>query len=820
MSRFVCLRTRFLVAALGMSLAPPVVLAQGSGALLEEVVVTARKREESLQDAPIAVSAFTGAALEFRGVTSIDKLDEFTPNLVLNKSPTNSGVTNAAVFIRGIGQNDFVPVIDPGVGIYVDGVYLGRSVGGVLDLVDVERVEVLRGPQGTLFGRNTIGGAISLTTKKPEDELSGKLDIKTGTDSLLNVRGNINLPLADNLFTRFSFGTFNQDGYVERVSDGLELGNDDTITARAAVRWLVNEDVTVDWTVDYSRDRENGPPIVTTGIQPFNLGLFGPGGAPSQTLAQNTIVAQLATGSPVGPFADLTTTPPGLFGTACFTPPTNGNPACFNRDFIDDGSKDTNFGTDPSFADLDIWGTALTIDWNLPGSLEAKSITSFRTMDGEFFQDQDGSPLAVSQLIDIFKQEQVTQELQLLGTSFDDRLDWILGLYYFHEEGKNINPVRFTVVHVQSGGFFEFDSWAAFAQGTWHVTDQLDLTFGVRYTEDTRDYLPDQFFEALPVGPLPLNCPPSGGAFDPTQPVCGVGDRVLPFETETQKTKEAVPMVNLSYRWWEGLMTYFTYSEGFKSGGFTQRIFPPEPSLPSFDPEFVESFELGFKYEGWDNRLRFNFAAYYTDYTDLQLLVADPSRLGPFVSNAGDAEIKGVEMELFLTPAEGWYISGSAGLTDADRTELGGGVEGLTLDSRFEHISEWTANLQLYKEIPLGELGMVTPRFEWSFRTEYGTNSNNVPRDGAPLGPPGTPFAGTSLAFGAPNPALLEDDLHLIHLSLRWQVAATGLTLAGGVDNVTDEEFRTFGNFQDNFGWTNEAFDRGRQWYLQATYTF
>ena len=164
--------------------------AQGrSSALLEEIVVTARKREENLQDTPIAVSAFTGDALDFRGVTEIGKLDQFVPNLVLNESTTYSNVTNAAVYIRGIGQNDFTPVIDPGVGIYVDGVYLGRSVGAVLDIVDVDRVEVLRGPQGTLFGRNTIGGAISLSSKKPGREFGGKVDVKYGTDDRFNVRG-------------------------------------------------------------------------------------------------------------------------------------------------------------------------------------------------------------------------------------------------------------------------------------------------------------------------------------------------------------------------------------------------------------------------------------------------------------------------------------------------------------------------------------------------------------------------------------------------------------------------------------------------------
>ena len=787
------------------------------GGLLEEVVVTARKREEGLQDAPIAVSAFSGESLEFRGVTEIGKLDQFTPNLVLNKSPTNSGVTNAAVYIRGIGQNDFVPTIDPGVGIYVDEVYLGRSVGAVLDLIDIERVEVLRGPQGTLFGRNTLGGAISIHTAKPDEEFGGKADVRFGTDGLFNLRGTVNVPVNDEFFMRFSAATFNQDGYVDRP-DGVDLGNDDTVVARASARWVPTDNFELTASMDYSRDRENGPAFVITGIQPLNVGL-AEGGGPSQTTAQNTIVAQLNEPggiAPGGTFFDPAAASGFPFNfLACFDPANLNNPNCYNQRYIDDGSKDANFGTDPARANLDVWGGSVTMKWNINDNLELKSITAYRTFEGDFNSDQDGGPQTVSHLLDLYQQDQFSQEVQLLGSSFDNKLDWILGAYYFTEEGDNINPVTFSQVQIQSGGIFDNQSWAVFAQGTWHVTEKLDLTFGMRYTEDTRDYLPDQFFEALPIGPLPFTCPPGvGGA-----PPCGVGDRVVPFETVTQETSEWVPMVNIAYQWTEDLLTYFTYSEGFKSGGFTQRIFPPEPSLPDFDPEFVTSFELGFKYTGFDDKLRLNVAGYFTDYTDLQLLVADPSRVGPFVTNAGDAEIKGIEIETIINPFENFFITGSAGLTDAERTALAGGVQGLTLDSRFENISEWNANLQLYYEFSAGNWGRLTPRFEWAFRTEYGTNSNNVPRDGAGV-PQVGPFAGVPLDFGVANPALLEDDLHLINASIRWEHPTYDVDITGGVDNITDEEFRVWGNYQDAFGFTNEVFDRGRQWYIQIGYQF
>lgn len=787
-------------------IAPPQAIAETVG--LEEIVVTARKREENVQDTPIAVSAFTGEGLELRGVTDLANLDNFTPNLVLNRSPSNSGVTNAAVYIRGIGQNDFVPVIDPGVGIYVDGVYLGRSVGGVLDLLDLERVEILRGPQGTLFGKNTIGGAVSLTSKQPNDEFSGKADIKLGTDDRINVRGTLNIPLSDNFFTRVSLASFNQDGYVDRVFDGKDLGDDDTVAGKIAARWIVNDDVDVDFSFDYSKDDENGPPIIITGIEPINSGLFGPGGAPSMTLAQNTIAAQLADPAgvvPGGTFADLTIDPPGLNHGACFEPANLNNPNCYNQRFIQPEEGTKNFGSDPTKSELEAWGASATVNWEINENLTFKSITAFRTFDGEFFNDSDGGPQTVSQLIDIFDQDQFTQEFQLLGTG--DKFNWILGLYYFEEDGKNINPVRFSQVHLQSGGHFDSDSWAVFGQGTYNITDQLSLTIGLRYTEDTKNYLPDQFFEVFPIGPLPL--PPCPGTGAP----CQVGDRVLPFVEETTETEELIPMVNLSYDWSEDFMTYFTYAEGFKGGGFTQRIFPPEASLPDFGPEFVKSYEIGFKYDGWDGRMRLNGAVFYTDYTDIQLLVADPTRVGPFVTNAGDADITGLELELQLAPAEGWLISASVGYLDPERTKVSGDVQGLTKSSRFENVSDLNANLQITKQIDIGDMGTITPRFEWSFRSEFGTNSNNVPYDGP--APVLAPFD-----IGIPSPPQFQDDYDVFNLSVRWDVQDSGFAVTAGVDNVDDEKFRNFGNQQDAFGFTQEIFDRGREWYLSASYEF
>lgn len=731
---------------------------------LEAIVVTARKREESLQETPISISAFTAEALNVKGVTNFDKVEQFTPSLVLREFPGNSAAPRAAIFIRGIGANDFAPTMDPAVGVYVDGVYLGRNVGSVLDLLDVERIEVLRGPQGTLFGRNNIGGAISLTSKKPVNRFEGNADVRFGTDNRLNVRGTVNVPLGDTLYARFSVASYNQDGYIKRIQpDGfadLLLGNDNTDTMRAALRWVPSSEIEVNLAFDMTSTRENGPPLATTSIDPngFAIAFANAGSAP---------------------------------GVDCFAASAANNKGCYNLQWVDPKHK-ANFGTDPSYQRLDSWGGALTIDWDLSDNLQLRSLTSYRDSDGEFALDGDGSPIRVAANVDTWQQHQFTQELQFVGKAFDDRFKWVAGLYYFREKGENINPVRFSIVEIQSGGYFKSESIAGFAQGTYTFADSFDLTAGLRYTDERRDYLPDQYITHDPLG------------------FGGVGARVVPYVTVTAKYNKLVPLVSLAYRPSEGTMVYATYTEGFRSGGFTQRIFPPELSLPRFAPEKVKSYEGGAKFTGLNNRLRLNVAGYFTRYADMQLLASDPSRVGPFVANAGDADIWGFEAETSFIPGDGWMIEGNLGYVDPQRTSVSGGVIGLTTDSRFEHISKWTANVQLSKHTPLPGGGALTPRFEWAYRSGYGTSAANVPR---PILPP-------SATGGVPQPALYQGGFSLVNASLRWDVRDYDVAVTLGVDNLTDKHYRTMGDYAASFGYSLEVFDRGRQWYASVAYKF
>ena len=771
-------------------------LSTTASATLEEVVVTARKTAESLQDTPISVTALSGDRLEDMGLSRITKLQNVTPNLVFQNTPAYSGAgNNAAVYIRGVGQKDFVPTIDPGVGIYVDEVYLGRSAGAVLDMIDIQQVEILRGPQGTLFGKNTIGGAISITTTKPNEEFGGKVDIKVGTDERRNIRGVLNVPLSDTLFARGSFGSLQQDGYVFRPFDDKDLGNQDTLMGRLALRWVPSDTFTADLSFDYYDDETNGPPLLITRVDGF---------------------PESATAIPGGNFPFINNLFAGFspdFGgpnpIVCTFP--NAPSACFTSANAVTGNN-TNLGTGPNYSEMENEAVSLTLTWDLD-AFTAKLITSYRSLDGEFANDRDGYPQndgqpavpglpilvnPVTHYFDTFKQDQFSVELQLTGSAIEDRLKWVAGVYAFEEDGENINPVDFTTVSLQSGGYFDYSSEAVFAQATFDFTEKLSATAGMRYTKEDRDYLPDQYIEEMPLGGLPFPCFNSDGSTK----ICALGDRAVPYETVNNSISENTPMVSISYSFTDDVMLYGTYSEGFKVGGFTQRIFPPEPSLPAFGPEYVDSLEAGIKAELLDNSLRVNLAVYSADYSDLQILISEPSRVGPYTTNAGDATIDGFELEINYLSQNGVLIDLAVGYTDAGYDSLNPDLfSGLRVSDPFVFISEWNTNLSVTKTFDT-QVGEITPRLDWSWRSEFYTNAG------------GLPFAP---AWADP---LVQPDYSVVNMSARWESATSGLSVTVGVDNVADEEFSIFGDYQSTFGSTAQAFDRGRQYYLMLGYSF
>jgi len=710
---------------------------------LEEIVVTARKREESLQDTPIAVSAFTGDNMEARGSFTIADVEKYAPNVTFQNNPGFSGASNSAtVYIRGIGQKDFVPTVEPGVGLYMDGVYVARSVGSVLNLADIAQVEILRGPQGTLFGRNTIGGAVSVTLKQPEEEFGGSVELLIGEDDRVQTRGVLNVPLTDNLYSRYSVFTHNRDGYVERL-DGKDLGDDEEIGARAAFLWRVSDSFDASFAVDYSHSRENGPPLSHLGF------LYDP---TAVTFLHNAITP--GCGAPSGD-------------------PTN--PACINDAQYNLG-KDRTAGTSPSFSKLDLFGATLTLDWRVSEDLQIKSITAYRDVDSEFAREIDKTPLPVNSVFDDITQDQFSQEIQFLGESFDGRLNWIAGLYYFTESANNLNNVFLPMLSFRSGGDVDNESLAVFTQGTYDLTEKLSMTLGLRYTEDKKEFTPDQFItSAAPFYGIPVGLP------------------LLPSKTAEQTFEEVTPMVNFAYQWNDDFMTYVSYSEGYKSGGFTQRVFPPLPEIPSFDPEYVKVYEVGFKYENLEQGFRLNSAIFYSDYSDLQ--VQTFIGIAPITQNAAEASITGIEVEFVYTPVETWLLEGSIGWIDAEFDEVGTTVTEITQSSKFERVPELTASLGLSKEISTEEYGVFSPRIDWSYRDKFFNDALNTP--------------------------IIEQKAYrVVNTNVRWEAPNNQLSVTVGIDNLLDEDYMISGVFGVAQGTAEGVFDRGRTWYLRANYSF
>ncbi len=784
-----CLSTWVIVTAL--LLAPSAGFAAGDGVrqgvAIEEITVTARKMEEDLQSTPISISAFSGAGLEDRGMTNIAQIAPFVPNLSLQNNPSFGGAGNAAaIYIRGVGQKEFLPTTESGVGLYVDGVYIARSVGAILDLIDTERVEVLRGPQGTMFGRNTNGGAISITTVKPHDELDGNLWATYGTDNRIDLKGSINAPITDGLYSRFTLLAKKQDGYVKR-DDGHEFGDVDTIGGRASLLWEGARNLEIGWSIEATQQRVDGPALTLLGIN------YGSPVDPD-TPPMATIHNVLATAAPNPP---TPTTPP------CATPGMTSNPAvplCYDDRFIYGKNAERTSGTAPAFSNTDIWGTNLNIAWDITDALTLKSITAWRDLDSEFARDGDHSEHRISQFFDDLQQQQFTQELQLLGESFNDRLRWIVGLYYFTEDGDNRNELDFTVSRFRSGGAFDNESLAGYAQGTFDATSRLHITAGLRYTDETKKFTPDQIIHE--------NYFAGSGHPQLDAPFMQAGQRILPMVEKELDFEELDPYLNLAFDFTDNTMGYISYSEGFKSGGFTQRVFPPivvpftaPPGtsdvdlIPTFEPEYVQVYELGAKYTGFDNRFRLNGAIFYTDYTDMQIQTF--TSVAPITKNAAEATITGFELETQIVALESWFVEAGVGYLDAEYDRIDTAETFVDKNNNLDRVSDWTLSAATFYEIGIGGGGggAIVPRLEWAYRSEFDNDAFNTPE-------------------------IRQDDYHLVNANVAWRNSGESISVIGGVTNLTDEKYLITGIIGDAFQSYEGLYDRGRQWYVTMNFNF
>ena len=758
---------------------------------LGEIVVTARKKSEDLQQTPISITALSAASIEEKGINRTDDIMASTPNLILRNDAGSSGATSAAaIFIRGVGQKEYLAGLEPGVGLYVDGVYLARNAGAVLDLADLERIEVLRGPQGTLFGRNTIGGAISITSAQPSGEFKTKATLTYGSDNQVNFIGTINVPLSDTVFVRTSAGLFKRDGYIDRPFDGTKLGNDNRLTGRLAIRFEPSSDFDATISFDGTRIRENGPPALLRSagfasriFNPQGLPVLPPGSPPT------TGFYVLNPPGPNGP-GDLPVDNFSLYhnyvatylsGQNCisgfFAPynPENGsgNPACFSNQFATEGQR-VNLGSAPAFSDFDIWGGSLILNYDF-GPVALKSITAYRETSAKYGTDNDGSPLLISQFLGELEQSQFSQEFNITGNSLNGLLDWVIGAFYMREKASNPEPVGFAALSLlASAGELGTTSLAGFAQGTFSVTDKLKLTAGVRYTRDKKSYDPDQF----------ITEDRTGGALP-------VGTRLVPRGVANNKFNKFTMMANLAYQFTPDFMVYGTFSQGFKSGGYNQRIFPPRAAVLAFGEESINSYEGGFKWTSNNGKIRLNAAGYYSDYSDIQVSVIEG--IAPVTQNGGDARIQGLELELNVIPWDGGRLEGGVGLTDAKFTTLAPNIAVLTLNSEFDRTPKWNLNAALSQKLE-ASWGSITPRASWTYRSREFQDAEN-------------------------SPEILQPSVHLVDVGLTWRDTSEAYSLSFNVANLFDETI--INGFNDQASQIFTVYpNRGREWSLTVRSEF
>jgi iron complex outermembrane receptor protein len=682
-------------------------LASGSGTVgaaeaavgadeLEEVTVTARRREESLQDTPVAVTVITGRQLEAMHITGTTDLDKVVPNLQFHSYGTLTGNNSAAqVFIRGIGQTDATPAVDPGVGLYIDDVYMGRSVGGAMEMRDIAATQVLRGPQGTLFGRNTIGGAVLLTTNGPGESAGNTVRASIGEDNLIDAFGAFDIFDNGQWSARASGGIRKRDGYVTRAFDNIDLGDENSLNGQIALRFRPSDNLSFTLRADGARENENGSPFVFHSMNEAAL-FVGVGSI-------NAGCPNILDGMP----------PPTLVGP--LDDPRCGNDAQYLGPF-------TNGGTATVFSELRNRGASLVATWDISDNLTLKSITADRTLRWAGARDADNTPLLVLHTNYRSRSEQFSQELQAVYNS--EKLDGVVGLYYFDEDSFDrllvpiSNPgTSYDTQRVSLGS----KAKAAFTEWTYAVNDRLSATAGLRYTRENKSLQATMFNVSPATAPEPATLPTALCPFNGA-PATQTGCLFLSTDPFKRKFSATTASGSVQYRWNDAVMTYLSYSEGFKSGGFNQRYnaAPPDNEPIDFGAETATSYEFGVKMNPLPG-LRVNAAVFTTKYDNIQMTY----RLGvvPLLFNAGKASIDGGELEVSWSPTQRLHIDASAGYLDSGFDSITPpppfGVVTPTatanLDSRLPFTPDWTTHLGISYEFSIPNGWTLTPRLDSSF---------------------------------------------------------------------------------------------------------
>jgi iron complex outermembrane receptor protein len=655
-TRHASTRNILLAAAIAAALPAPAAFAQEEVTALGDIIVTARKREENLRDVPISVTALSGEKLAEMGVPDLVAIAQSMPNVTLEASrATNSTLT---AFIRGVGQQDPVAGFEGGVGIYLDDVYLARPQGTLFEIYDVDRLEVLRGPQGTLYGRNTIGGAVKYITRRLSDETELSLRVAAGNYGQLDAIATGSVALSDTFRMGGSVASFQRDGFGSNLFTGAEQYDKDILAGRLSFEFEPSDKVLVRLAGDYSVDDSTNKD--------------------GHRLTVNTV-----TGAPVlddvfDSRGGITTIPSSI----------------------------TRLNQEVTQA-----GAALTIDWEINDQWKFKSITSYREDDSEAPIDFDSLPDDHFDVPAVYENNQTSQEFQL--NYANDRWDGVFGLYYLDANAFDAFDVILGDLGVTSFTLGDFDTraWAAYADVSFELTDQWSASVGGRYTNDERiAWVRRETF-------LGLGSPYFGntGAISITAP----DPDGVPVFNGSREDSDFTPRVSVSFRPTADHNVYTSWSQGFKGGSFDPRGAYATPEVgEGFRPETVDTYELGWKALFAGGRAQTALAFFYSDYEDVQVPASvaidtngdgvDDSFAGA-TTNAAAATIQGVELEGLFQFTDAFSATLAFGYIDAEYDEWLVAVGGVLVDisgaRSFQNTPETTGNLSLRYEWPLALFG-------------------------------------------------------------------------------------------------------------------
>lgn len=648
--------------------------ASNAMAQLEEILVTAQKREQSLQDIPIAVTAFNQMQIDTRRIVDVKDLALFVPNMQVADSP--GGTSGATISIRGATTINPAITWEPTVGLYLDGVFLGKNLGGVFEIAELERVEVLRGPQGTLYGKNTVGGAINLITRLPSEEAGGMAEVAAGNESYQQAKVRFDTGTLGKFRASAAYLYADRDGFYDNVNSDPSGGTNpfvNPVTSKDfndldSEVWRIDAifEATDNFSTRYSYDSSN------RNQQPSKGQLTDVNQAAFDAVAAGFLAPMLNQ----------------------YTVSSDDNASKISNDWSLEEKSDTS--GHGFFMDLDAG------NWGAMGDVVLKSISSYRKLEYNDTIDIDGSPMDLFHSSRAIDYKQYSQEFQMLGNT--DNVNYVLGLYYFKEKADVDNPITFFGLFGQPTDFNSYgmdnDSYAAFGQAEWRPAsmNQLSLTAGVRYTEEDRD----QYI----VHP---NTSTGGvGAFD---------------ENGSDSWNNTSGTFIAGWDFSDDINVYAKVAQGWKSGGFNGEAPTADTFQEGYDPEEVIAYELGMKSRLLDDRLQLNVAAFYNDISDMQVSIFLEGSGGAAsnVQNAGGATMQGFEVELVYQVVEALQLSANYGYLDAEYNEF----------------KENGVDVKNLKDVPYAPDNMVSLALDWSIGTwswgdldlhmDWSYNDNYVP---------------------------------------------------------------------------------------------